>query len=601
MKVDSAFRIADVSLSQRDVQFQVFEVLDAASLLTRERFADHSQSTFEDILQMSFEFAKQQLEPHHRLSDTNEPQMVDGTARVLPEVKAALNAMRDAGFFAAAADEQYGGLQLPNLVWNACQAAFMASNPGTSSYAFLTVGAANLIRSFGTDAQRETYLRPMLEGRWFGTMCLSEPHAGSSLTDIHARATPNADGTHALSGSKMWISGGDQDISENIVHLVLAKLPNAPAGVKGISLFIVPKHRVTATGLEPNDIALAGLNHKLGARGTTNALLSFGEQNDCVAELVGQPHQGLAQMFQMMNEARIAVGLGGAALGCAGYTASLEYARERQQGRLPTNKDPSSPQVSIIQHSDVKRMLMAQKALSEGALALCLYASKLVDDHGTHPDTAARAEAGALLDLLTPVVKAWSTHYSLEANSLAIQVLGGYGYTREYAPELFYRDNRINPIHEGTNGIQSLDLLGRKVAQSGGIGMRLLTHEIASDIKAARGAGLDDLSDALEAAVSVAQHTTKTLLNAAPDVMLANSWHYLELLGHTVIAWQWLNAARVATLSLPNASSDDVAFYRGKLHAATYFTHFELPKVALWGNLLSSLDTTTLTMQENWF
>lgn len=590
-----------MALNQRDVQFQVFEVLDAASLLTRERFADHSPSTFEDILDISFEFAARQLEPHHRLSDTFEPQMADGAAHVLPEVKAALHAMRDAGFFAAAADEAYGGLQLPNLVWNACQAAFMAANPGTSSYAFLTVGAANLIRSFGTDSQKETYLRPMLEGRWFGTMCLSEPHAGSSLTDIHAKATPKADGTFALSGSKMWISGGDQDISENIVHLVLAKLPDAPAGVKGISLFIVPKHRVTASGLTPNDVALAGLNHKLGARGTTNALLSFGENSDCIAELVGQPHQGLAQMFQMMNEARIGVGLGGAALGCAGYTASLSYARERQQGRLPTNKDPSSPQVSIVQHSDVKRMLLAQKALSEGALALCLYASKLVDDHSTHPDEAARGQAGALLDLLTPIVKAWSTHYSLESNALAIQVLGGYGYTREYAPELIYRDNRINPIHEGTNGIQSLDLLGRKVGQSGGIGLQLLTREIHKDIKTARDAGLDDLCDALEAAVIVAQSTTKTLLSAAPDVMLANSWHYLELLGHITVAWQWLNAARVATLSLPTASSDDAAFYRGKLHAAAYFTRFELPKVALWGKLLGSLDTTTLTMQADWF
>ena len=234
-------------------------------------------------------------------------------------------------------------------------------------------------------------------------------------------------------------------------------------------------------------------------------------------------------------------------------------------------------------------------------MALCLYASRLVDDHQTHPDTAVRGEAGALLNLLTPVVKAWSTHYSLEANAIAIQVLGGYGYTREYAPELFYRDNRINPIHEGTNGIQSLDLLGRKVAQSGGIGLQLLTREIASDIRAARAAGLDDLSDALETAMTVAHSTTKTLLGAAPDVMLANSWHYLELLGHTVIAWQWLNAARVATQKLPTASSDDAAFYHGKIHAATYFTRFELPKVAVWGNLLSSLDTTTLTMQENWF
>ena len=572
-------------------------------MLSRNRFKEHSRESFEDVLDMAFEFAKRELEPHYRLSDTVEPHIADGKAVTLPEVKKALTRMRDAGFFAAAADEEYGGLQLPNLVWNACQAAFMATNPGTSSYAFLTVGAANLIRSFGTDAQRETFLRPMLEGRWFGTMCLSEPHAGSSLTDILTRAVPRDDGKFLLTGSKMWISGGDHEIAENIVHMVLAKLPDAPPGVKGISLFIVPKKRVGTAGLEGNDVALAGLNHKLGARGTTNALLSFGEAGDCVAELVGQPHQGLAYMFQMMNEARIGVGLGGAALGCAGFNYSLQYAKDRRQGRLPMSKDPHSPQVRIVEHSDVKRMLLAQKALAEGGMALCLYASKLVDDHATHEDEQSRLEAGLLLDLLTPIVKAWSTHYALEANYQAIQILGGYGYTREYPVEQFYRDNRINPIHEGTNGIQSLDLLGRKVAAAGGAGLKLLSREIATDISKARGAGLDDLCDALEAALEVVHSTTRVLSAAPnPDVMLCNSWHYLELLGHTVIAWQWLNAAQVSSVAFnANPSSVDAAFYNGKLQAARYFTRFELPKVAVWGNLLSSLDTTTLDTHEDWF
>jgi alkylation response protein AidB-like acyl-CoA dehydrogenase len=594
-----------MSLNSRDVRFQVFEVLQAESLLSRTRFAEHSLETFDGVLDMAFEFARHELAPHYRLSDTVEPHVENGVARTLPEVKQALEGMREAGFFAAAADEAFGGLQLPNLVWNACQAAFMATNPGTASYAFLTVGAANLISSFGSDAQKETYLRPMLEGRWFGTMCLSEPHAGSSLTDIYTRATPRDDGKFLLSGSKMWISGGDQDISENIVHMVLAKLPDAPAGVKGISLFIAPKKRVAANGaLEGNDVALAGLNHKLGARGTTNALLSFGEHEDCVAELIGEPHKGLGYMFQMMNEARIGVGLGGAALGCAGFQHSLEYARERRQGRLPTSKDPLSPMVAIIEHSDVKRMLLTQKALAEGAFALCMYASRLVDDHATHPDETARNEAGALLDLLTPIVKAWSTHYALEANYQAIQILGGYGYTREYAAEQIYRDNRINPIHEGTNGIQSLDLLGRKVGANGSAALKLLAVRIGADITRARDAGLDDLSDALENAVNVVHTTTAKLFSAAsdPDRMLANSWHYLEMLGHTVVAWQWLNAARVAKAGLErHPTGTDEAFYQGKLHAARYFTRFELPKVAVWGNLLGSLDTTTLEMHDEWF
>ncbi len=590
-----------MSLNQRDLRFQVFEVLNAASLLARDRFKEHSRETFDGILEMALEFAKRELEPHYRLSDTVEPQIVDGKAVVLPEVAAALAGMREAGFFAAAADEEFGGLQLPNLVWNACQAAFMATNPGTSSYAFLTVGAANLIASFGTSAQKETYLRPMLEGRWFGTMCLSEPHAGSSLTDILTRATPRDDGKFLLSGSKMWISGGDHEISENIVHMVLAKLPGAPAGVKGISLFIAPKKRVEGPGLQGNDVALAGLNHKLGARGTTNALLNFGERGDCVAELVGEPHKGLTYMFQMMNEARIEVGLGGAALGCAGYNYSLEYARERRQGRPPTNKDPSAPMVPIIQHSDVKRMLLSQKSLSEGAMALCLYASKLVDDHATHPEAQARADAGTLLDLLTPVVKAWSTHYALEANYDAIQILGGYGYTREYPVEQIYRDNRINPIHEGTNGIQSLDLLGRKIGANGGAGLKLLLTTIQTDIGTARATGLDDLCDPLENALEVVGATTTKLLGADPDTMLSNSWHYLELLGHTVVAWLWLNQARVATTALAENPGENEGFYRGKVNAAQYFTRFELPKIAVWGTLLSNLDTTVLDTQEDWF
>jgi hypothetical protein len=370
-------------------------------------------------------------------------------------------------------------------------------------------------------------------------------------------------------------------------------------------LFIAPKNRVSPDGtLEGNDVTLAGLNHKLGARGTTNALLSFGERGDCVAELIGEPHKGLAYMFQMMNEARIGVGLGGAALGCAGFNYSLEYAKERRQGRLPTNKDPSSAMVRIIEHSDVKRMLLSQKALSEGAMALCLYASRLVDDHATHPDAQARADALTLLDLLTPIVKAWSTHYALEANYNAIQILGGYGYTREYAAEQIYRDNRINPIHEGTNGIQSLDLLGRKVSASNGAALKLLSREIGADLTRARDAGLNDLADALENAVNIVHTTTQTLFGAAkdPDKMLANSWHYLEMLGHTVVAWLWLNQARVATHGLElHPSSTDEAFYHGKLHAARYFTRFELPKVAVWGNLLGSLDTTTLEMREDWF
>ena len=594
-----------MSLHKNTLEFLLYDVLKVQDLTARPQYTMHSRETFDAIFEVAQEIASKELAPHHRKSDLEEPHVVDGRVVTIPEIKRALTIMAEAGFFAASAPESHGGLQLPEVIYTATHAVFSASNPATTSYMFLTVGAGNLIRSFGTPEQQVRYLTPMLEGRWFGTMALSEPHAGSSLAEILTRATPLDDGSFRIIGSKMWISGGDHELSENIVHMVLAKLPDAPPGVKGISLFIVPKKRITmrpdgSHGLESNDVALAGLNHKLGARGTTNALLSFGEGNDCRGELVGEAHKGLAYMFQMMNEARISVGLGAASLAQAGFEYSLNYARERRQGRSlsPNQAGGSSHEpVRIIEHSDVKRMLLAQKSLAQGSLALCLYASKLVDDERTHPDQNARAETHALLELLTPIVKAWSSHYGLEANYQAIQVLGGYGYTREYDAEMLYRDNRINPIHEGTNGIQSLDLLGRKVAHADGSGLKILAARILETSARARNCGLESHADSLEQALEVCEATTRALLAASnPETMLANSWHYLEMLGHTVIAWLWLEQA-VAV----KTGSRSESFVSGILATCQYFYRFELPKVATWGALLSSLDTTTVTMRDDWF
>jgi alkylation response protein AidB-like acyl-CoA dehydrogenase len=587
------------------LEFLLYDVLNVQDLTARPQYAMHSRETFDAMFEVAQEIATKELKPHHRKSDLEEPHVRDGRVVTIPEIKRALGIMAEAGFFSATAPESHGGLQLPEVIYTATHAVFSASNPATTSYMFLTVGAGNLIRSFGTPEQQARYLTPMLEGRWFGTMALSEPHAGSSLAEILTRAIPLDDGSFRITGSKMWISGGDHELSENIVHMVLAKLPDAPPGVKGISLFIVPKKRITTQpdgshGLEMNDVALAGLNHKLGARGTTNALLSFGEANDCRGELVGEAHKGLAYMFQMMNEARISVGLGAASLAQAGFEYSLNYARERRQGRSLSAGSSHEP-VRIIEHSDVKRMLLAQKSLAQGSLALCLFASKLVDDERTLPDQNARVETHALLELLTPIVKAWSSHYGLEANYNAIQVLGGYGYTREYDAEMFYRDNRINPIHEGTNGIQSLDLLGRKVAHAGGHGLKILANKMLETTARARSHGLGSHAESLEQALEVCENTTRALLATGnTQTMLANSWHYLEMLGHTVIAWLWLEQAIAARLC-SKAGSRSESFVSGIVATCQYFYRFELPKVATWGTLLSSLDTTTVTMQDDWF
>ncbi|MCD0159352.1 acyl-CoA dehydrogenase family protein, partial [Deinococcus sp. 6GRE01] len=516
-------------LNRRDLQFQLFEALDTEALTARPRFAEHSREVYEDILNVAYTVADRYFANHTREGDLNEPHVVGGRVQLPAAVGDAMRAFREAGFFSAHHDEELGGLQLPWVVMQAVQAHFQAANVGSSGYPFLTIGNANLQRIFASPEQQQKYMLPLLEGRWFGTMALSEPQAGSGLADITTTATPLADGTYAISGTKMWISGGEHELSENIVHLVLARIAGGPAGVKGISLFLVPRYRVQADGSvgESNHVVLAGLNHKMGYRGTTNTLLNFGEGGQTVGEIVGEPGRGLAQMFHMMNEARIGVGMGAVMLGTAGYLASLEYARDRRQGRHASNKDPHAAPVPIIEHADVRRLLLRQKAFVEGGLALGLYASRLVDDLQTGPEDE-RADTGLLLDLLTPIVKSWPSRYSQEALSDAIQVMGGAGYTRDFPVEMYYRDNRLNPIHEGTEGIQGNDLLGRKLTQAGGRGLEVLLERIQADLNASDDLdGLDEIRAALRTAVTQSTAALSALLPRAaelgPDLLLANA------------------------------------------------------------------------------
>ena len=468
--------MSETLLSSRNLAFELYEVLDAQALTQRERFAEHNRETFDAAIATARGIAEELFAPHNRKNDEHEPQYVDGAAVLIPEVEPALRAFHEAGFLNATRDFEHGGMQLSNLLSQACFAHFQSANIATSSYSMLTMGVANLIEAFGNDEQKARYLQPIIDGRFFGTMCLTEPHAGSSLSDIRTKAEPHADGSYRIKGNKIFISGGDQPISENIVHMVLAKLPDAPPGVKGISLFLVPKFHVNDDGSlgARNDVTLAGLFHKMGWRGTTSTALNFGDNGECVGYLVGKPHHGLSYMFQMMNEARIGVGMGAIMLGYAGYLYSLDYARNRPQGRHADGKDPTSPQISIVEHADVRRMLLTQKAYVEGAFDLGLYAARLFDDTQTLTTEEERRKALELLDLLTPIVKSWPSEFCLKANELAIQILGGHGYTREYPVEQYYRDNRLNPIHEGTHGIQSLDLLGRKVSMNNGAALKQL-------------------------------------------------------------------------------------------------------------------------------
>ncbi len=601
-------------LSRRDLGFLLYELLEVGALTGRPRYADHSRETFDAALDTCERMATELFEPHYRKNDQNEPQFDGERVHIIPEVKQALDAFCAAGLMAAGQDYDLGGMQLPAVVNAACFAWFKGANVSTAGYPFLTIGNANLLLAHGSKEQIDTYVRPMMQGRFFGTMCLSEPQAGSSLADIKTRAEPQADGSYRLYGNKMWISAGEHELSENIVHLVLAKIPGAPPGVKGISLFIVPKKLVNAGGSlgERNDVVLAGLNHKMGYRGITNTLLNFGEgkfkpggKDGAVGYLVGAANRGLACMFHMMNEARIGVGMGAVLLGYTGYLHALDYARSRPQGRPPGAKDPTSAQVPIVEHADVRRMLLAQKSYVEGGLALCLYCARLVDEHKTGEAEAARREAGLLLDILTPIAKSWPSQWCLEANCLAIQVHGGYGYTRDYKVEQLYRDNRLNPIHEGTHGIQALDLLGRKVGMEQGRAFELLLAQIAETTGAATAGEsqlLQQCAQALDAAVQDAAATTRQLLSVRDaDLMLANASVYLEMLGHVVIAWIWLRQALVAGRALASAQGDDKAFYQGKLQACRYFFGYELPKTAPQNELLRKLDPTCLEMRNEWF
>ncbi|HEY0125731.1 MAG TPA: acyl-CoA dehydrogenase [Blastococcus sp.] len=595
-------------LSRRDLDFLLHEWLDVESLTKRPRYAEHSRETFDAVLELAERIATDHFAPHNRKADENEPRFVDGTVEMIPEVARALGVFADAGLMAGEFDEEYGGMQLPHTVGQAVFAWFKAANVGTSAYPFLTMGNARLLLAHGSPEQIDTYVRPELEGRWFGTMALSEPQAGSSLADITTRAAPQDDGTYRLTGHKMWISGGDHELTENIVHLVLAKIPGGPPGVKGISLFIVPKFLVREDGSlgERNDVVLAGLNHKMGYRGTTNTLLNFGEgghtpggRAGAVGYLVGEPHRGLTYMFHMMNEARIGVGVGATVLGYTGYLHALDYARTRTQGRPAGAKDPALEPVPIIEHPDVRRMLLAAKSYVEGGLALGLYCARLVDEEQTGESAADRARAHLLLDVLTPIAKAWPSQWGPVADDLAIQVHGGYGYTRDYPVEQFYRDNRLNPIHEGTQGIQSLDLLGRKVVLQGGAGLALLGETITATTARAAGTEWAGFAADVDAALARLGSVTATLWGAGdPQVTLANSHVYLEAAGHLVVAWLWLEQA----LAVENGGSDssDSDFHAGKRQAARYFWRWELPRVHHRFDLLESLDRTVLDTQVRW-
>ncbi|MFI9536860.1 acyl-CoA dehydrogenase [Nocardia fusca] len=592
-------------LSRADLGFLLHDWLRVGDLTERPRFAEHSRSTFDEILDLCADLAQDRFAPHNRRSDADEPRLVQGRVRLHPEIRPALDALAETGFLGVTADHRVGGLQLPRVVHLACAAWFAAANVSTYGYAMLTVANAHLICAHGSPEQIARFVTPMFEGRFHGTMCLSEPQAGSSLADTMTRAHPADDGTYRITGTKMWISGGDHELGENIVHLVLARTGAGESGVRGLSLFIVPKFLVGDDGSigERNDVSLVGLNHKMGFRGTVNTVLSFGDGTHrpggsagAVGYLVGAPGEGLAQMFHMMNAVRLEVGVCAAALGYTAYLKSLAYARTRPQGRRPDAKAAHLPQVPLMEHADIRRMLLAQKSYAEGALGLTLYCARLLDERETASERAERDRAALLLDILTPIAKSWPAQWCLHGTSLAIQVHGGYGYTRDYDVEQHYRDSRLNPIHEGTHGIQAIDLLGRKTSIHDGAGLRVLDEEIRRAVAAGSRLGPETSAHAADLDLGRARLMEVTkLLHAHPEPVtrLGNASIYLEAAGHIVLAWIWLE-------QLVALGDRDDAFARGKRAAARYFRSYELPGVAPRLDLLASLDRTTVDLDPSW-
>ena len=596
-------------MNERDIEFMLYELFDSEALIRRPRYQDHDRQTFNEVINTAKLVAEKHFLPIRQKLDSHQPTFDGKKVTLIPELKPAIDALIDSGISAATADYQFNGMQLPPIVASITSAYLTAAGGVALGYSMLTNANASLLEAYGSAELIEKWVKPMRSGRFMGTMAMTEPGSGSGLGDLITKAVKSENGTYRISGNKIYISGGDHNLSDNIVHLVLARIKDAPKGVRGISLFVVPKYLVNEDGSigEDNEVALAGLFHKMGGRGQTSTSLSFGEKNGAIGYLVGAEHQGLKYMFHMMNEARIMVGTSAAALAIAGFQYALYYANNRPQGRLPSCKDPLSPMVNIIEHADVRRMLLAQKAYAEGAMALVLYGAQLSDDEKTAESVEERQQRQILLDFLTPIIKTWPSEYGTKANDLAIQVLGGHGYINEHPVELFYRDNRLNAIHEGTTGIQSLDLLTRKVPMNKMVGYLATLAEIQQTIEQAQQYDyLINYSIELNTAVLMLQQTTQTLLAAMSarniDLALSNSVKYLELFGHIIIAWLWLKQGLVATKALEKKPHQaDEHFYRGKLQALKYFYQFELPQIYPWSSLLINLDSTSFDMKPEWF
>ena len=590
-------------ISMENLKFILFEYLNIAQLSDYSRFEDYDQESFDILLESTKDFADKVLFPAFKEMDENPARYEDGKIIVHPVIGEYMKRVGQNGAIGSTFDYEHGGLQLPHTMSNALAHIAECANNSITGYSGLTAGSANLIITFGTEELTNTYVPKMMAGEWAGTMCLTEPQAGSSLSDIKTSATPQADGSYKIEGHKIFISGGDHEYCENFIHLVLARIDGAPVGTKGISLFVVPKLRISEEGsLNPNDVVTAGDFQKMGQKGYCTTHLIFGEKNDCKGWLIGPENKGLKCMFQMMNGARIDVGLTAASVATAAYHASFQYAKERPQGRrikADGIKNSSEEQCLIIDHPDVRRMLLLQRAVSEGSVALLLQVSKYLDLAEYGPEES-KEKYHDLLELLTPIAKTYPSEMGRTSVNNGLQILGGYGFCTDFPLEQYYRDIRIMSLYEGTTGIQSLDLLGRKVVMKNGQAMKTLTKEIIQTIHAAEEyEELKTYASQLKSSSLVLEKTLFHLLQFAMkgqhEKYISDATIFMELMSQIVLAWQWLKMAiKSKELLLTGANKFDVSFYENKIHTMKYFYKYELPKIKAAQETLMNEDALTI-------
>ncbi|WP_457551060.1 acyl-CoA dehydrogenase [Desulfobacula sp.] len=594
-------------VSIRNIRFMIKEVFDSKSLTEYDYYSKHTEKMFDMVIDEALTLAVKLMYPVLEEMDKNQPVLENGQVKVHKSVKKIMKEFGQGGWIASGFSEAHGGDQIPLIIRGTISFIFAASNYSAAAYPELTAGAAELITSFGSKELIDTYVPKMLDGKWQGTMALTEPQAGSSLSDITTTAYPDKNGRFKIKGVKTFISAGDHDGVGNIIHLMLARIENAPSGAKGISLFVVPKKRTDENGnLIFNDITTTSIYHKLGYRGAPATELSMGEKDDCLGWLVGEENKGLSQMFQMMNETRILVGLGSCAIASAAYLAALEYTEQRPQGRPVTQKDPKSRQIPIIEHADVKRMLLFQKSVVEGSLSLVLQCSMYADlIKVSRKDEKEKYEL--LLDLLTPVAKAFPSEYGISSISNAIQCFGGYGYCDDFPVEQYFRDIRIHAIHEGTTGIQGMDLLGRKIVMKNGRAGLLFIEEVNKTLKTALEiGGLEFFAHKLQNAINQLEKVAGFLINIVGkkgiDVYLSDATLFLEFYGLIVISWQWLIQGIAAKKALSqDCSKKDKNFYKGKVFTMDYFFRYELPKILGLAARLMDNDNLTVNMKTAYF